>query len=255
MIYLLCILFMGIVTPTCSLLGQSAVNTYTFTGVVYDEFSYPIPHTHVIAGGTREGDVTDSLGIFTLHIRKHDVLSFYNISCRDTSIAVSSDQSAFHIHLKRKMYPLKEAKIFTWGSTYDEFLKEVEKLGETDNLAEDLGLPEQDPNVIPFDEDDARIKSAGFLVTSPVSFLYYNLSKREKNRRKAYKLIKNSELIEVFEQVLSAASISSITGIKGEELKEFQLFLNANLTCDYNCSEIELLSEIHMLWEKFKMDN
>lgn len=254
MIYFMCILFIGIATLPIDLFGQSNPNTYVFTGVVYDEFSYPIPHTHVIAGGSREGDVTDSLGIFTLHIRKHDVLSFYNISCRDTSIAVSSDQSAFHIHLKRKMYPLREAKIFTWGSTYDEFLKEVESQGESDNLAEDLGLPEQDPDVIPFDQDETRIKSAGFLVASPVSFLYYNLSKREKNNRKAYKLKRDSELIDLFEQTLSAESISGITGLEGNELSEFQLFLNANLSCDYNCSQIELLSEIHQIWEKFRLN-
>lgn len=225
---------------------------YKFTGVVYDEYYNPIPYTHVIASGTGKGDMTDTLGIFILYIRESDKLSFFNLTFNDTTVSVSKDQAYFYIKLRRKVYELQEAKVFDWGSSYGDFLEEIKREGIRETQGEKLGLPQQDPDIVPFDRDEKKIKSAGFLIHSPISFLYYNFSRREKAARKAYKLQQNKDLIATFIQTLSADNIQSITGLAGEELEAFLIHLNSHLHCDYTCGEIELLSEIYSVWEAYK---
>ena len=58
-IALLCIAFI-------QLQAQENTRAYKFTGIVYDEYFNPLPYTHVLAAGTGQGDVTDSLGIFII---------------------------------------------------------------------------------------------------------------------------------------------------------------------------------------------
>jgi hypothetical protein len=252
MIYHLYLIALILQVASIQLYAQSENSAFKFTGIVYDERFTPIPYTHVIAIGTGQGDMTDSLGIFTIYIRESDRLSFYNITCHDSVVSVTKDQKTFYIKLRRRVYKLKEAKIFDWGSSYEDFKEEVNRQGVPQSQGEKMGLPTQDPDAIPFDLDEKKIKSPGFLLASPISFFYYNLSKHEKGIRKAYKLKQDEELIHLFEATLSSENISRLTELKGEELEEFMVFLNSNLRCNYHCGEIDLLSEIFALWEKYK---
>jgi hypothetical protein len=228
---------------------------WKFTGVVYDAYFRPLPYTHVVARGTGQGDVTDSLGIFTLYVRNMDRLSFYNIACHDTTVIINKDMEAFYINLREKRYAIGEARAFSWGSTYGEFLQEYNRQGVPETMGEALELPQQDEEIKPFDMDEKRLKSVGFLVSSPVSFLYYNLSKREKSARKAFQLEQDKELIELYESILSRGNLGYITGLKEEALEDFVIYLNDHLQCSYKCPELKLLTEIHDIWNRYKEVN
>ncbi len=115
-----------------------------------------------------------------------------------------------------------------------------------------MGLPQQDPDAIPFDLDEKKLKCSGFFFSSPISYLYHNLSKYEKSRRKAYKLDKDRELIDAFEATLSSENIAKITDLKGKELEAFMIYLNSKLSCNYFCGEIELYSEILTIWKEYR---
>ncbi|MCF8225953.1 MAG: hypothetical protein K9J30_08750 [Bacteroidales bacterium] len=238
-----------------SAIPQNVNTTTSFVGVVYDENLKPVPYTHVISRLTGIADVTDTLGIFILRVLPRDQLSFYNLAYHDTTVNIDTSYTGFYLKLKRKRYPLKEAKIFNWGSTYEDLLNEVERQGVPDDLGEQLGLPSQDPDLIPFEMDEKKIKSPGFLIMSPVSFLYYNLSRKAKGARRAFKLEQDRELLERFRKVISKDNISDITGLAGEELEAFIIFLNMRMSCDHKCDEFELLSEIHSVWKIYQENN
>lgn len=244
----------------CVLLALSAANTFSqedsrtwlFTGTVYDEHFSPVPYTNVVAHGTGQGDMTDSMGIFSIYVRSTDKLSFYNISFHDTTVFVYASRSGIHVLMRRRVYDLPGAMIFSWGSTYQEFLAEVERQGVPEAMGEKLGLPRQDPGVIPFDMDEEKLKSAGFAVSSPVSFLYYNLSKREKGARRAFRLQKDQELIDRFNRVMGPANLQHVTGLMGDALEKFMIFLNQECSCDYHCDELQLTTELLQIWERYK---
>jgi hypothetical protein len=54
-----------------------------------------------------------------------------------------------------------------------------------------------------------------------------------------------------FWSIISGEKISAITGLENEELDEFLLFLHENLSCDLHCTELELYTEIHQLWDEY----
>jgi len=244
--------FIGLFALFVGLYAQEDQGARSFSGTVYDEHFNPVPYTSVFATGTGEGDMTDSLGIFTLHIRKTDRISFYNISYRDTAVWVSWNDTHFYMKLRPRIYSLPGARIFKWGSTYEEMKTEFKNRGVPEELGEELGLPRQDPDHVPFEMDERKLKSPGFLLTSPVSFFYYNLSKREKHARRAYRLEKNKTLTEQFNRILSPENISGITGLEGRELESFIIYLNRTMNCTYRCSEIELVSEVLKIWNEYK---
>ncbi|MEX0986040.1 MAG: hypothetical protein WD052_01095 [Bacteroidales bacterium] len=232
--------------------AQTGTKLHHCSGVVYDASFVPVPYTHVYAHGSGQGDVTDSLGIFSLNCRESDSLSFYNIAFNDTTIAVNKDMGGFYLKLTRKVYLLRGATVFPWGSTYGDFLGEVKRQGLPEDTGEKLGLPKQDPGVIPFDMNEDMIKSTKFLINSPVSYFYYNLSKREKGARRAFKLQRDSKLIELFEQTLAPENLNAITGLRGKELEDFIIYLNSTMICDYHCSELQLITEVHAIWQDYK---
>jgi hypothetical protein len=225
---------------------------------VYDDQFHPVPASHVINLETHQGEVTDSLGIFRLPVRPGDTLLFMNIAFHDTLVPVSRIMLQRNIILRRKYHPLQEAKIFEWGSTYEDFREAVVDMPNQQTFGESMGLPTQDPDHIPFDMDEEALKSPGFLITSPVSYFYYNFSRKARSARKVYWMEKNRELHERFDAIMASENIGSITGLSGRQLQNFLAYLNEHLVCNFNCSEIQLYSELYALWEvyqKLGLDN
>lgn len=232
--------------------SQDSDSIFNLTCIVYDESFRPIAATHVINMNTHEGDVSDSLGIFSLMVHLSDTILFRNIAYQEVFIPVAAFVANRYVILKRKLYPLQEAMVFPWGSSYEDFSEAVVNTPAPQTLGEALGLPRQDPDYIPFDMDESTLKSAGFLLTSPISFIYYNLSKREKNRRKLFWNDKNRESHERFDVIMSPESISGITGLTGDLLIDFMAYLYQRMVCDYKCTELKVYSEIYAHWAVYQ---
>ncbi|MCD4710997.1 MAG: hypothetical protein K8R52_09130 [Bacteroidales bacterium] len=234
------------------MLAQQHDTIFDLTAFVYDDLFIPVPATHVINLNTHKGDVTDSLGIFRLPVHLTDTLLIRNIAFRDTLVPVMEIQSIRHIRLKRRHYRLQEVKIFEWGATYDDFREAFIEMPMQQNLGATLGLPRQDPDKVPLEMDEQAVKSAGLLLTSPVSFFYYNFNKHAKSARKVYWLKKNQEEHDQFDAIVSMKNLSDITGLTGVKLQEFQIFLSQRMVCDFNCSELAIYKEIYGLWKVYQ---
>lgn len=245
---LLCILLL---TPF-RIFGQEADTVYELTAIVYDEFYIPVMATHVVNMQTHQGDVTDTLGIFTLPVHPGDTLLFRNIAFRDTLIAVSDVQVNRQISLRRMRYPLQEARVFEWGATYEDFQEAFLGMPMQQTLSQSLNLPRQDPEKVPVEMDEKAVKSAGLLLTSPISYFYYNFNKHAKSARKLYWLEKNQENKDLFETITGSENLGEITGLDGQELDAFQVFLLQRMLCDIHCAELDLYKEIYGLWEVYQ---
>ena len=149
------------------------------------------------------------------------------------------------------LYPLKEARIFEWGASYEDFQEAFIGMPVQQDLGASLGLPRQDPENVPVEMDEKAVRSAGLLLTSPISYFYYNFNKHAKSARKLYWLNKNQEKQDLFDAITGPESLMEITGLRGTELEAFQLFLSQRMLCDLNCSEFDIYSEIYSLWEVF----
>jgi len=232
--------------------AQPTDTAFYLSGIIYDELYLPVQATHVININTHEGDVTDSLGIFRLPVHAGDTLLIRNIAFRDTLVPVMVVHENRHIILRRMRYQLQEARVFEWGSSYDDFREAFIDMPVQQTLGASMGLPRQDPDKVPLEMDEKAVKSAALLLTSPISFFYYNFSKHAKSARKVYWLEKNQAKQDQFETFVSAENISDITGLMGSELEAFQLFLSQRMVCGINCSELEIYNEIYSLWNVYQ---
>lgn len=232
--------------------SQSIDSTMILSGIVYDEDFYPVPASHIINLNSHQGEVSDSLGIFNLPVKLTDTLLIRNIAFKDALVPVSQIFDQKFIIIKRKYYDLQEAKIFQWGSSYTDFKEAVVKMPNQQTLGESMGLPRQDPDYIPFEMNEEAIKSFGFLITTPISYLYHNFNKHARSARKVFWLQKNDAQHKVFNEILDRENISSITGLTGTDLQNFRTYLNGRLICDYRCTELQIYTEIHANWEIYQ---
>jgi len=248
---LLCSLLLLIRTGL--LIAQNQDSLLDYTGRVLDKNSYSVPGTHVINMDTHKGDVTDSSGIFIIQSRVGDQLLFRNIAFRDTIIRLSS-ATEINVLLSHKNYPIPELKVFEWGSTYKDFKKAFLEMPMERTLGEKLGLPQQSGDTDPFFLKEDVISSARYFFNSPVNFLYYNLSKTEKSRRKVYELRKNEFYIDRFNKIYCYEEISRITGLQNEELLRFMSFMEKEFQCDIFCNEYQIVAEIFRVWKKYRKE-
>lgn len=248
----ICISAFIVLGMTASLFSQDADSSFTLSGIIYDETFSPIGATHVINMNTRAGDVSDTLGIFSFPAHVGDTLLFRNIAYQEVFIPVKQILGDGYVILRRVLYPLQEAKVFPWGSSYGDFSEAVINTPAPQTIGEALGLPRQDPDYIPFDMDAAKLKSVGFLLKSPISYLYYNLNKKEKNRRKLFWSDKNRESLDRFDAIVSPENLSHVTGLSGNKLLGFMNYLFQRLVCDHKCSELSLYAEIYVHWGVYK---
>ncbi len=232
--------------------AQSQDSVFFLSAIVYQEDFRPVPASHVINMQTRTGTITDTLGIFRLPVRRTDTILIRNIAFRDRIVPVRDIERQHYVVLWEKYYDLQEVKIFEWGSSYSDFLSAVTRMPPQESLGESMGLPRQDPGYVPMEMQEEAVKSVGYLLSSPVSFFYQNFNRRAKSERKAYWLEKNREKIVMFHETVSRENVASITGLEGEGLERFIEYLNLQMKCDYNCTELQIYSEMYRLWQIYQ---
>jgi hypothetical protein len=201
---------------------------------------------------THQGTVSDSLGIFELPVYINDTLLIRNIAYYDTLVPVYLLHLERTILLKSKRYQLQEARIFEWGSTYTDFKKAIIYMPNRQTLGESMGLPRQDPDYVPFEMDEQKVKSAAHLLSSPVSYFYQNFSKEAKRNRKAYWFKKNLPQKEHFDKLVGKENLAEITGLSGDELVEFQAFLYQRMVSNFKSTDLEVYEEIYGLWKVYR---
>ncbi|MGW8316166.1 MAG: hypothetical protein ACWGNV_11235, partial [Bacteroidales bacterium] len=114
--------------------GQQADSAFFLSGIVFNDSFKPLPATHVINLNTRQGDVTDSLGIFRLSAEPSDTILILNISYRDTLVTAARIRAFPQIILRSRYYELEEARIFEWGATYEDFKEAIVEMPNQQSL-------------------------------------------------------------------------------------------------------------------------
>lgn len=235
--------------------SQETDSVFMISGLIYNRDYQPVEATHVININNYAGDVSDSLGIFRLPVSMGDTLLISNIAYMDTLVAFSSLGDSRIVFISETSYDLPGAKVFDWGSSYRDFKDAVVHRPQAQGLREQLGLPGQDPDYVPYNMDESHVESLGLLFTSPITYFYENFNRKARNRRKVYWLLRNRELHEIFNEITSPDNLSNITGLEGDELLKFMAFLFEKMECDHHCDELHIYSEIHAIWDLYSSDS
>lgn len=137
-------------------------------------------------------------------------------------------------------------------ATYEQFKREFLTINVNTGSIEIPGLPKAKPG-IPTLMNDKAIKSPLFAIMSPVSFLYYNLSKEEISKRKHYRLSGERKDFDMVDKKINREKLMAWTGIKkDEELDKFILFCDFSVNYLRSVNEYDLIVKVKEKYKEFQ---
>jgi hypothetical protein len=134
--------------------------------------------------------------------------------------------------------------------SYTDFKRKFLAL-KLDNEPIDLGLPKAKPG-IPHLLDKDYISSPWFALNSPISFFYYNFSKAERSKRKAYELRHEKDQYAVIDSKINRHKIQYWTGLKESDLDKFILFCDFSFDYLLSVKEYDLIQKVKQKLQDFK---
>lgn len=202
----------------------------------------PIPYAHVINPREHGGTTTNADGIFSLRMFTEDTLIIRAVGFVDQKFFIQEfpPKDLYEIVLKPIRYLINEVTV-------------SEKL----NMREHLGLPDAKPLDIPIElrGDAFNEKPPWFAAfVSPLSFLQYHLSDREKEKREVLKTIKNDKEWLMFSGYYNLENIKRLTGLHGDEADKFMIYCNLHNQLPYFASQMQIEFQILDFYFKYKKE-
>jgi hypothetical protein len=224
-------------------------------GKVYDKLSFnAIENIKIINQSGKINTYSNNLGFFQINCIKNDTLFFVGIGYNSKTIIINDSILAkaqnLILLLDPEIYELKEVTINGLG-TYKDFKRNFLTIKPKDELVIDLGLPEIKPG-LPRLLDDDYVKSAGFAISSPISFLYYNFNEKEKSKRKIYKLMYEAPTTYEIEKKFNRDKVGIWTGLKDFELNEFIVYCDFDRNYLLNATEFDIITKTQEKLKEFQ---
>lgn len=188
----------------------------------------PIPGAHVLNQTLGTGGISDNDGFFSIRAEVGDTLTMTSIGYRPLLIAVDANwpKEGLVLFMQEGAVELNEVTV--------ESIPPIERFKEQimDTQPKDSARFWYYGVDKPVFKGDRMLegvihKKLLYAISQPTSFLYYNLSKAEKEKRKHHKLKKNSLTKEQSEFKFTREWVTEHTGFEGEELTSFIAY------CDY----------------------
>lgn len=238
------------ILPCSKVIAQYVVNdTIVFSGqIVGENDDKPLPYANIINLSKNKGKLTNTNGYFMILIGRNDVLKITSIGYHDKYVCFkdSVNKKIFFnkVKLAKKVYNLTEVNIFA-PLEWDEFKKEfvnkkipkddIQKI--KDKILTSLNTPEALTLL-------AKSTQIGIII--PLNFK----SKDEKQIKTINQLKAEIKLNEA-----NTERIRILTGLKGEEIRKFEIYCNFSYNYLLTNSDYLIILRTKELWEKYKILN
>ena len=102
---------------------------------------------------------------------------------------------------------------------------------------------------------DQHIKSLGFALVHPFSFIYHNTSKKAKEKRKMYRINKSRFRTFEIQQKYNRDYVSALTNLNGDELTNFIMYCDFSEEFLFEGSQCQISEAILAKLAEFKKDH
>lgn len=198
-----------------------------------------IPYVNVINQRVRGGTMADKDGRFVLQADPTDTLTFKSIGYIDKRVPVSELISS-----ENAIVLLAPVRYLIGGV-------EITGEGQKVNMS---GIPVGKTSSIPI-ELRTDFNSKPKLLTAvfhPGSFLYYKLSKSEKEKRHVLTAIRTDREWQLFSLVYNKQIVERLTGLKGDELDNFMVYFNAFSNLRFSATTYEVEKRVKEVFAEYK---
>lgn len=210
-----------------------------------------ISYAHIINETSGFATACDSLGLFAIKGKIDDILKISSVGYKNKFLLVTESfkTSNQKICIASDTIILQEVIVLPF-STYSQFKSKFLSLKIENNTYSIPGITLKNPTTIHNLENDDYIKSLGFALSSPISYLYYNLSKHEKNIRKYHELENDKWNQYAIAQKFNPKIVEKITGLNDKDAVKFIVWCNLSKEYLLNATDYEIATKIK---EKFEL--
>ncbi|KPK87654.1 MAG: hypothetical protein AMS27_01995 [Bacteroides sp. SM23_62_1] len=232
--------------------SQDTDSLHVISGRLIDALSRDgIQFAHIINQTRSHAMISDTLGFFRILAGSYDFLLITAIGYYNLPVILNDSlvrlKELMVLKLIPRIYPISEVKVGQLG-TYEQFKYRF--------LNTDLPEPEHQmhPSIIPdIEKGIDTLNIIGPLsVMSPISAIYYLLSKEGKSLRKLEEIKEEEQFMKQVEHKYNLEMLTRITGMQGEELYEFTTFCNFSREFLLDASEYEIIEAIFDKLKEYK---
>ena len=206
-------------------------------GMVLDKNKTGIPSVHVRNLTIDKITVSSEKGVFHMPAQSGDTLFLTSVGYKSLEIIVENNwfNSLVNLTMIESSIELDEITINSIPSI--EFFKERVANLELKDSAEFWYFGVDKP-VFTGDKmvETNKYKSLFFAIIQPTSFIHYNVSKKEKEKRKIYTITKTKPVRERALKKFTREWVKTETGLDGDQLTDFIAF------CDFNIDYLDSYS-------------
>lgn len=203
--------------------------------------STAIPYANIILHRTHSGTITNGEGQFSLEMLNIDSLEVTSVGYEKTILKIPSYYTGYEVltfYMQPVLYNVGEVTVEGEAKQLDYF---------------DHGTPtELDPEL----RGDAFNEKPPVLAAffSPLSFMQYHLSKREKRKRKVREEMQIMKNWEMYSKNYNKEMVMKLTGVNEVYADTFMIWFNSQNILPYTASEYQVRDAITQYYELFKLD-
>ena len=203
-------------------------------GQVVDEIGEGIPNVHIKNLNAGMLTTTDIDGNFRLTLQSGDSIQLTSVGYKPEILIASEEWLSEKVILVMNEDVIQLAEVSVSPiPDIDRFKEQIKAFQPPEEeqfwyFGVDKPKPREDKML------EGKHKNVLFALLQPTSFLYYNLSKKEKEKRKYYKLTNEQPTRELAFKKFTREWVQEETGLEGDQLTSFIAF------CDF---EIKYLAE------------
>jgi hypothetical protein len=185
-------------------------NSQLIEGHISDTSGLPLSFVHIINMHSRQGVISDNDGCFSIPAQFGDTLYVSALGFKNKMVRVETLKN-ITIIMSVSSVAIEDVEIYPY-KTYADFKYAFLNLDLEDERLIIDGVPNKMPPEVPMFENKEYISSVGFLLSSPISYMYYNLSKTEQDKRRAHELKGEAKQVRVIDKKFNIDLVSTITG-------------------------------------------
>ena len=203
-----------------------------------------VPFAHIVNMRDHSGTTAGEDGTFSIEMLNIDSLAVSAIGFQRKYIHISPDYYKNNGLIVFRLEPVRYA------------IGEVTVTDESPKLNL-YGLPTGKPDSIPPElrGDDFNEKPKWYnAVFSPVSFMHYHLSKKEKEKRIVRDAIISQKSWKRISVYYNRDTLMKMTGLKEQEVDSFMIYFNAKSPLNNQSTEFDVLDAILVEFRNYKED-
>ena len=205
----------------------------------------PVSDAHIINPGLSIGTTSDSLGFFSIYMRRNDSLLISVLAFEDLVFSLPifwpSSEYSKTIYLRETAYLIEEVNIHGLGS-YEQFKEKVLN-----------ARPPEPPAEKTREYINKMATTEAQEWQSPrVGFSFSMKTKEEKSRKKLEKILAEIEKRKLIERKFNSQNVGTLTGLSGQDLERFMDYCKLPEEFLLNASEYDILVAVKRAYENYK---